>query len=126
MVKNLLWIGLGGFCGAIARWACAGWIQRLSDSAFPWGTAVVNGVGCLVIGMVAGWAEGRQVLSPESRAFLVVGVLGSFTTFSTFGLETWELARGGGISAAAGNVGLQVTVGLAAVIAGAQIGRWLA
>jgi CrcB protein len=78
----------------------------------------VNVAGCLLIGAAAAAADTRQLLSPEARLFLMVGVLGGFTTFSTFGYETLALARDGEALRAAANVITHVVLGLAAVWAG--------
>jgi CrcB protein len=76
----------------------------------------VNVIGCLLIGIGGGLVENRQLFSPEWRAFLFVGILGSFTTFSTFGLETFNLAKEGQWLASFGNVGISLILGLAAVL----------
>ncbi|HEX2251745.1 MAG TPA: fluoride efflux transporter CrcB [Thermoanaerobaculia bacterium] len=119
-MKSLLLVGAGGFAGAVARWLLAGWAGRLLP-AFPWGTLLVNGLGCFAIGMAAGWAELRGGAAEEVRLAMVVGLLGGFTTFSSFGYETFELAREGRMLPAAANVLLQVTLGLAAVWAGDRL-----
>ncbi|MDW7709434.1 MAG: fluoride efflux transporter CrcB [Deferrisomatales bacterium] len=89
---NLLALVLGAAIGAWGRYALAGWVSRAAETAFPWGTLVVNLAGCLAIGLT--WGLGERLLWPPAfRVFLFVGVLGSFTTFSTFGLETLHLLR---------------------------------
>jgi CrcB protein len=114
-VLQFLVVGAGGFCGAVARVAVAGAVQRWAPaSQFPYGTLAVNVVGCLAIGVVAGVAEVHGLLGPRARLFLVLGFLGSFTTFSTFGHETMMLALEARPLAAAANVALQVVAGLAA------------
>jgi CrcB protein len=113
---NLLLVGVGGFIGSIGRYVLAGAIHQVLHSAtFPYGTMVVNILGCFVIGCLNGLAETRQMLSPELRLFLLIGVLGGFTTFSTFGYETMALLRDSQIGAALANVLVQVTVGLLCV-----------
>ena len=92
MVKLLI-IGLGGFVGAICRYGLGGWVQRLTGGTFPYGTLVVNVTGCFLIGFLLMLFEQRQLFSPTTRLFLTVGILGAFTTFSTFGYETLELLR---------------------------------
>lgn len=112
----ILLVGAGGFVGAIMRYLVSGWVQDLSRSlSFPYGTLTVNLAGCLLIGLLAGLSEYRNVLGPETRALLLIGVLGGFTTFSSFSYETIELLRGGETTAAIANVGLQVGSGLVAV-----------
>lgn len=123
---QLLVVGAGGFCGAVARYALSGAVQRLSPAAlFPYGTLVVNVTGCLAIGLVAGLADFRGLLAPQTRLFLGLGFLGSFTTFSTFSHETMLLARDSEFFAAAANVALHVVVGLAAAWLGYAIARAL-
>ena len=90
-------------------------------AAFPWGTLLVNVAGCVAIGAMAGLAETRQVLSPEARLLLVVGVLGSFTTFSTLGFETFEITREGAPTLAIANMALHVALGMAGVWSGFQL-----
>ena len=87
----------------------------LHSSSFPYGTMAVNIVGCLAIGCLNGLAETRQMFAPEARLFLLVGLLGGFTTFSTFGYETLALLRDAEIGAALANVIVQVTIGLLCV-----------
>lgn len=112
-------VGAGGFVGAIFRYGLSGLVHRVvSFATFPWGTLVVNVVGCLAIGALAGATESRQLLNPEMRLFLMIGMLGGFTTFSTFGFETFQLLRDAQRMAAAGNVLLHVSLGLTAVWAG--------
>jgi CrcB protein len=84
----------------------------------PLGTLLVNVLGCLLIGLLAGLAEARDLFSHEMRLFLFVGLLGGFTTFSTFGLESFELLRAGNWGMALANVSAQVFLSLAAVWAG--------
>ena len=112
-------VALGGLLGSVARYGLVGVVQRwVPGSRFPWGTLAVNVLGCGLIGLLAGLADGRQMMSAETRVFLTVGVLGGFTTFSTFGLETLMLSRGMGLASAAGNVAAQLLLGLAAVWGG--------
>lgn len=115
-MRSIVIIGLGGFIGAILRYLISGWVQRLSSNPwFPYGTAGVNILGCLMIGLLGGWSEHRDLFSPATRLFLFLGILGSFTTFSTFGFETLSLLRDQRMGAALGNIALQVILGLGAV-----------
>lgn len=110
---NAALVGFGGFAGAILRYALGGVVHRqLPLAAFPYGTLCVNLVGCLLIGALAGAADSRQVFAPELRMFAFIGLLGGFTTFSTFGIETIALARDGDYLRAVSNVGLHVVLGL--------------
>ena len=91
-MSKILLVGFGGFVGAVLRYGISGWVQRWTGSVnFPYGTLAVNLLGCLVIGLLAGLAEDRGLFTPEARLFLFIGVLGAFTTFSTFGIETLNL-----------------------------------
>ena len=105
------------------RWAIGGWVQGAAASFFPWGTFVVNASGCLAIGVLATLLDERSLLGPVWRLFLLVGVLGGYTTFSSFGLETWRLVESGDWLRAAANAGGSVGVGLVAVAAGVALAR---
>ncbi len=109
-------IGAGGFIGAILRYLVSGWIQERSGSiTFPFGTLGVNLLGCFVIGCISLLVETRSMFSVEMRSFLLIGLLGAFTTFSTFGNETLTLIRDGRMELAALNSCVQVFVGVAMV-----------
>lgn len=93
---NILIVGLGGFAGAVARYLLGGWVLHHTLSAkFPWSTFAVNLLGCLIIGLLSGLAERLDWFSPSMRLLLLTGLLGGFTTFSAFGLETVHLLRRG-------------------------------
>jgi fluoride exporter len=111
----VLLVGAGGFLGSVARYLLSGWVQRAAENSwFPYGTMAVNILGCIVIGVLAGLAASRGILTPSSRAFLLVGVLGGFTTFSSFSYDTTSLFQNGQMLAALANVGVQVIIGLGA------------
>jgi CrcB protein len=116
----MMWllVGLGGALGSMARFgvnqAAAQWLP----AGFPFATFLVNAIGCGIFGVLAGLGERSGVLTPALRAFCLVGVLGGFTTFSSYGFETVALARGQAWGLAALNAGGQVIVGIAAVAAG--------
>ncbi len=113
---NSVMIGSGGFLGALARYGLGGFVQRqLPPTAFPYGTLAVNLLGCLLIGVIAGLAETRQLLGQEFRAFALIGLLGGFTTFSTFGYETFAMLRAEEYVRAASNIGMHVALGVALV-----------
>jgi CrcB protein len=121
---NLLFVGLGGFIGASLRYATGLFIGRLTTEAqFPYGTFVVNMVGCLLIGFLAGITDSRELMNDTSRAFVFTGMLGAFTTFSTFSYETMGLFQNGQTSPALTNLGLQIILGLLAVWAGIQFAK---
>jgi CrcB protein len=90
---------------------------------FPFGTLAVNVLGCVLIGLVMQLVQDRQVLRPETRTFIVVGLLGGFTTFSAFGYETFELMRAGSFLLAGANIAGNVVVGIGAVWLGTVAGR---
>jgi len=93
---NILVVGLGGFAGSVARYLLGGWVLHHTLSAkFPWSTFAVNVLGCLVIGVLSGLAERLEWFTPAMRLLLLTGLLGGFTTFSAFGLETVHLLRRG-------------------------------
>ena len=123
MIAHALIVGAGGFLGAAARYLVGGAVHRWLPADFPYGTFVVNVSGCLVIGMLAGLADERGVLGPEARLFWMIGVLGGYTTFSTFGYETVALLRDRGHAAALVNVAGQVVLGILAVWAGMVLAR---
>lgn len=124
-MTKLLVIGAGGCLGAVARYGLAGLVQRLWPGRLPLGTLLVNVLGCLVIGALMAWIDSRPSVAPPLRLFLLTGLLGAFTTFSTFGYETFALLRAGDLATAGGYVLLSVAVGLAAVLGGHLAARAL-
>lgn len=113
----------GAIAGAPLRYFVQGRVQDVTGITFPWGTLVVNVTGCLLIGILLTLAEEREVLSREARLALVVGFLGSYTTFSTFGWETVALLRENDVVRAAGNVLLSTLGGIVGVWLGIVIAR---
>ena len=123
-MTHLLLIAVGGALGAVARYGVATWLTTSATRpTLPWGTIAVNLVGCLLIGALAGWADTRGTLTESGRLFLMVGILGGFTTFSAFGLESLTLFRSGSVGLALLNIALQVGGGLIGVLAGWYIVR---
>ena len=115
-MTNILLVGLGGFIGSVARYKLGGWLLHLTvQEKFPYSTFVVNIVGCLLVGVLAGLAEKHELFGPGARLFLFTGLLGGFTTFSAFGLETMFLLRRGEPWIAALYVVASVLLGLVAV-----------
>ena len=115
-MKGVLLVALGGAVGSIARYKLSGWVlHHTLDWRFPAGTFAVNVIGCLLAGLLAGLAEKHDLLSPEARLLLFTGVLGGFTTFSAFGLETMHLLRRGEVLVAGSNIVLSVVAGLLAL-----------
>ena len=124
VVRTLL-VGAGGFVGAAARYLVGGLVYRYLEASFPYATFLINVSGCFGIGFLAVLAEERFAIGPPARLFLMTGVLGGYTTFSTFGYETFTLARDGSYALAALNVTGQVALGLLAVWAGVVAARGL-
>ena len=121
-MKNFLIVGFGGFIGASLRYFLTHLAARITKIGFfPIGTALVNILGCLAIGLLAGLAENFQPFSSNLRLFLFMGILGSFTTFSTFSFETLSLFRDGQISTAFLNISTQLILGFTAAFIGFQI-----
>jgi len=116
-------IALGGALGSVLRYLIASGLQTWSGRHVPIGTLVVNVSGCLAIGVLYVWLVERSPVAAEWRAFWLVGVLGGFTTFSSFTLETWHLFTHGEAFRAAGNVALSVILCLAATWLGVVAGR---
>ncbi|NCC52528.1 MAG: fluoride efflux transporter CrcB [Spartobacteria bacterium] len=122
MILRLMTVGVGGFAGAICRYLLSTWVQRASGwNTFPLGTVVVNLLGCLLIGLLGGLVITKELFSPAARLFLLTGLLGGFTTFSTFGYETLMLLRDANYGAACMNVGIQLVAGLIAVFFGIKL-----
>lgn len=120
MLKYVL-IALGGGLGAVLRYVVAGWGQRLGEGVFPLGTLIVNVSGCLLIGVAAGLLAGPAIVRDEVRLALLVGFLGGFTTFSTFGLETFALLGDREWWHAAVYVGASNVLGIACVFVGYRV-----
>src|SRR4051794_3076751 len=94
-----LWVAIGGALGSVARFACNGFISQKFGETFPWGTLVINIAGSFIIGAVAAFASAEGRLDSQARAFatqfIMIGVCGGFTTFSSFSLQTLNLCRDG-------------------------------
>lgn len=123
-MQQLLLIGAGGFFGAIARFGLSGFAQRLFASGerlFPLGTLAVNVIGCFALGFLNQVLEERFLVRPEVRIALTVGFLGAFTTFSTYGFETFAMLNDGNWRGALLNFTLQNGVGLLAVFVGYRL-----
>ena len=114
-MSNLLYIGIAGFVGALARYGMSGLPHKWLDGSFPWGTLLVNVLGCLMIGALMFLVEDRRMFTPQARLFIFTGFLGSFTTFSTFGYETFRLLNDSQFSLALANAGANMVIGLGAV-----------
>jgi CrcB protein len=115
---SLALVAIGGAIGSVSRSLFSTFVLRITGSLLPVGTFAVNVVGCVAFGAIVGAAEHRFVLTPETRAFLLVGILGGFTTFSSYTFETFTLMQDGQFAAAAFNIAGQVVAGL--------LGFWVA
>lgn len=115
-MKYILLVGIGGFIGSVARYTLGGWLLHLTaQEKFPYSTFAVNVIGCLIVGVLAGLAGKYELFGPGARLFLFTGLLGGFTTFSAFGLETMFLLRRGEPWVAALYVVASVLLGLVSV-----------
>jgi len=120
---NILLIAAGGAIGSVARYLLSTFVLRISGSLFPFGTFAVNLLGCIVFGLIAGAADQRVPLGSAPRAFLLVGLLGGFTTFSSYAFESFWLLRDGHLAAASFNIVGQVVLGLSGVAIGFALAR---
>lgn len=125
-MREVLLVGGGGFIGAVLRYAGGGLVQAASrSSALPYGTLFVNVSGCLALGLLSQLADTRGIFTPEVRLLLFAGVLGAYTTFSTFGNDTLRLFNTGTPLLALANIGAQLGLGLGAVWLGRSAAAWL-
>lgn len=123
-MKDALFVGVGGFFGCVFRYLVSVLAVRVFDeSALPWGTFVVNILGCFFIGFLGTLAENSQIISPPMQLFLIVGFLGGFTTYSAFGYQTLMLLRNGFTLIAFLNVAAHIVFGLGAVWLGAFLAK---
>ena len=118
-------IALGGAAGAVARYMVDAAVSQRWPSAFPWGTLLVNLSGSLVLGFLFALTIERGVLPASSRAPVMIGFLGAYTTFSTLMLESWRLVEDGAIGLALVNIVGSCVLGLVAVLMGLAVGRAL-
>ena len=123
---SVLYVALGGAIGSVSRYLVGTWVQTTSQSIdFPYGTLTVNLIGCFVIGFLSQLVESRGVFTPETRGLVFIGVLGGFTTFSSFGNDSINLLRDGETFNALANVGANVIFGLMLVWLGRAAAYWI-
>lgn len=120
---KLLYVGIGGFFGAIARYLVGGWIMGSGRFVFPLGTLIINVTGSFLLGLFFAFAVERIGLDGFWRPFFAIGFLGAYTTFSTFSLETMNLFKDGSFLLATANVLASVLFSLAGVYLGLLIGK---
>ena len=130
LLSQYLVIGLGGALGSMLRFGIGTFIDtnvQKTGYIFPWGTIIVNITGCFIIGFVftISTAEGRVYMSPLTRNFITIGILGGYTTFSSFSWQTLTLAQSGQMWGAAANVLLSVVLCLLGVWLGAWVAGWI-
>lgn len=116
-------IALFGAVGAVARYAVSGWVYRALGESFPYGTLAVNLIGCLALGAIAHISQTTELIPVPLRQGITIGMLGAFTTFSTFGYDTLELLQGGQWRAGLLNVAISLFCGLFAVWLGVTLAR---
>ncbi|MBG0788244.1 MAG: fluoride efflux transporter CrcB [Anaerolineaceae bacterium] len=115
-MQKVLIIGLGGFAGAVLRYSLSGFVQNATQNgSFPYSTLVINLLGCVIMGALSELVESFGFFSAEIRSFLFIGLLGAFTTFSTFGNESVNLLREGNHLLSFLNIGLHILLGLGAI-----------
>jgi CrcB protein len=125
MTSRLFWICLGGAVGTGARYLISGWMLLLLGTAFPWGTLAVNVIGSFLLGAIMHVALTTNWIAPTLRLALSTGVMGGFTTYSTFNYETLGYLREGAWGLALGNLITTVLLCLAAGAAGLVLARWV-
>jgi len=118
-------VALGGAIGALARYGLSLWATRRLGTHFPWGTLIVNLSGCFLIGWMMVLLAVKPWFSENLRLLLIAGVLGSLTTFSTFGYDTLALIDEGRFRAALLSVIANLALGLTGVVLGRMVGRWM-
>ncbi len=123
-MEALLWISLGGALGTAGRYLVSGWVAGLIGETFPFGTILINVTGSFVIGIFAALTgpDGRIFVGSTARQFVMTGICGGYTTFSSFSLQTLNLLNDGEWAYAGANIGLSVVLCLLAVWAGYALG----
>jgi CrcB protein len=124
-MTRFLWICLGGAAGTGARYLLSGWLLRVAGPGFPWGTLVVNVLGSFLLGLIMHVALATDLLSPTLRLALTTGVMGGFTTYSTFNYETLQYLQRNDWLLGLANLAITVVVCLAAGGLGLFTGRLL-
>ena len=124
-MRNYVLVFLGGGIGAMGRYWLSGYVYRWLPTTFPYGNIVVNISACFLIGLFMSALQERFVIQPELRVFLTIGILGGYSTFSSFSYETLALLRSGEAVRAALNIGISVGGGLGAAVLGMITGSFI-
>lgn len=122
-MERFLYIGVGGFIGSVCRYGLSSMLYRVLGDRFPYGTLAVNIIGCFTIGFLMTLFETRFLVQPYLRLFITIGILGGFTTFSTFSYETIEILKGGNITLGVLNILGSVVLCLVATWLGSVSGK---
>ncbi|HMJ71231.1 MAG TPA: fluoride efflux transporter CrcB [Cyclobacteriaceae bacterium] len=122
-MKHVLLIFAGGGLGSVARYLLGRWVSGFHQINFPFGTLAVNVVACFILGVIVGFSEYKQALSPDSRVFWAIGFCGGFSTFSTFSYETVQLIHGQAIGSGVVYVLVSVVLCVGAVVMGMYLGK---
>ena len=124
ILNSILTVAAGGAVGAILRYGISGFSKNLIGDSFPYGTLLVNEIGCLVLGILGGY--GIAKLPSTAQLFVITGLLGSLTTFSTFGWESTQLMLDSKPLLAGLNIAMNMVIGIGAAILGYQLGKAIA
>ncbi len=122
-MRQIIFLAIAGALGALSRYALGGVVQRVTGASFPYGTLVINIIGCLVIGYIMQLALNTNIISANLRVIITIGFLGAFTTFSTFSYETVKLLEDGAFIFAILNIASNVGICLLATFFGILLGR---
>ncbi|MDO8717027.1 MAG: fluoride efflux transporter CrcB [Dehalococcoidales bacterium] len=122
-MKLIILLGVAGALGALSRYALGGAVERWTGTSFPYGTLVINVLGCLIIGYFMQFALTSEIISPDMRLLVTIGFLGAFTTFSSFSYETAKLLEDGQHTSVILNIAMNVGLGLAATWLGTLLAR---
>ncbi len=122
-MRTVIVLAVAGVLGTLSRYGLGGLVQKYNGTSFPFGTMIINIIGCFLIGLIMQIALNTDIISPTTRTALTIGFLGAFTTFSTFSYETVKLIEDSALLPAALNIALNVGVGLAATFLGIVLGK---
>lgn len=124
-MREIFLVAVAGAAGTLCRYSVSAIVQRMAGPHFPWGTLTVNTLGCFLFGMIWQLAEGRMVISVETRLIMLTGFMGALTTFSTFAFEVGVVFRENSWMAATTNMTAHLVITFAALAAGLAVGKAL-